>query len=115
MALDDTDSQNGGVWVLPGSHKKGIYPHTNDGDGHLIGYEGPEKGVNVPMKRGDVLIFSSLVLHSTGPNHTDRKRRAYVLQYCDSTTVRKGDDENSAFRIMPMVYQNGTPVEITLN
>jgi len=115
VALDDTDSENGGVWILPGSHKKGIFPHTDDGEGHLVGYEGPEKGQCVPIKRGEVLIFSSLVLHSTGPNHTDRKRRAYVLQYCDASTVRIGDDEDSAFRVMPMVFQNGAPIELIVN
>ncbi len=112
VALDDTDAENGGVWALPGSHKQGIFPHTDDGEGHLVGYQGTEKGECVALKKVDVLVFSALILHSTGPNHTDRKRRAYVLQYCDSVTIRKGDSAEDYLRKMPMVFQDGKPVEV---
>jgi hypothetical protein len=29
-----------------------------------------------------VLLFSSLIMHRSGPNITDRPRRAWIIQYC---------------------------------
>ena len=34
------------------------------------------------MKRGSVLVFSSLIMHRSGPNVTDRHRRAWIIQFC---------------------------------
>ena len=41
-------------------------------------------GISVSVKRGDVLVFSSLIMHRSGPNTTDRNRRAWIIQYCPS-------------------------------
>ena len=48
-----------------------------------VGHDGPDvDGVPVPVGRGSVLVFSSLLMHRSGPNSTDRPRRAWILQYC---------------------------------
>ena len=38
--------------------------------------------VPVEARVGDVICFSSLTPHRTGPNVTDEVRKAYILQYC---------------------------------
>jgi phytanoyl-CoA hydroxylase len=82
LALDDADEDNGCIWVRPGSHLGGTAPH-HDGSGPFrVGYDGDDPGVAVPIRRGSVLVFSSLVMHRSGPNVTDRPRRAWILQYC---------------------------------
>ena len=82
LALDDADEQNGCIWVLPGSHLQGTLDH-HDGSGPFrVGYDGGDDGVPVPIRRGSVLVFSSLIMHRSGPNVTDRPRRAWILQYC---------------------------------
>jgi phytanoyl-CoA hydroxylase len=43
---------------------------------------------------GDVVVFSSLTPHRTGPNTTDEVRKAYILQYAPdgARVVAEGDD-----------------------
>jgi ectoine hydroxylase-related dioxygenase (phytanoyl-CoA dioxygenase family) len=83
LALDDADEGNGCLAVLPGSHRAGTQRHHDGGSGPFrVGYDGDEAGVAVPVRRGSVLVFSSLLMHRSGPNTTDRPRRAWILQYC---------------------------------
>lgn len=85
LALDDAELDNGCLWVIPGSHQRGTVPHHNDeaGGPFRIGHAGPESdGSPVPVARGSVLAFSSLLMHRSGPNHTDRRRLAWIIQYC---------------------------------
>lgn len=88
LALDDADESNGCLWVLDGSHLRGRQRHANGGTGPFrVGYDGDDTGRPVPVRRGDVLVFSSLLLHRSGPNTTDRPRRAWILQYCVASAV----------------------------
>lgn len=85
VALDDVDQDNGCIWVVPGSHRSGTAEHGNEGAESpfrvAAGNVG-EGAVPVPMSAGDVLLFSSLVMHRSGPNTTDQPRRAWIIQYC---------------------------------
>ena len=84
LALDDADERNGCLWVIPGSHHDGTHRHVNDGASPFrVGYGGPATdGVPVPVAKGSVLVFSSLLMHRSGPNTTDRFRRAWIIQFC---------------------------------
>ena len=82
LALDDADLDNGCIWVIPGSHTNGTVPHHAGSGPFRVGHDGDEEGVPVPVKRGDVLVFSSLIMHRSGPNTTDRPRRAWIIQFC---------------------------------
>jgi hypothetical protein len=85
LALDDADESNGCLCVLPGSHRSGTMRHHGGGDSPFrVGYDGDERGVVVPVSKGGVLAFSSLLLHRSGPNTTDRARRAWIIQFCPS-------------------------------
>lgn len=82
LALDDATLDNGCIWVIPGSHKQGTVPHHAGSGPFRVGHDGDEDGVPVPVSRGDVLVFSSLIMHRSGPNTTDRHRRAWIIQFC---------------------------------
>jgi ectoine hydroxylase-related dioxygenase (phytanoyl-CoA dioxygenase family) len=86
LALDDADLDNGCLWVIPGSHRHGTVRHRN-GDGPFrVGHDGdPAEGVPVPVPRGSVLVFSSLLMHRSGPNTTERQRRAWIIQFCGAS------------------------------
>jgi ectoine hydroxylase-related dioxygenase (phytanoyl-CoA dioxygenase family) len=43
--------------------------------------------VAVPARAGDVVVFSSLTPHRTGPNLTAETRRSYILQYAPDGVV----------------------------
>jgi len=83
VALDDADESNGCLWLMPGSHRSGTRRHYDGGSGPFrVGYDGDEQGVAAPVAKGSVLVFSSLLLHRSGPNSTERSRRAWIIQYC---------------------------------
>lgn len=80
IALSDSHPENGGLWLSPGSHKKGIRPHAWVGK-HKV-YQGEIKGeLPIYARAGDAIIFSSLLLHRTKPNTTNVMRYAYVVEY----------------------------------
>jgi ectoine hydroxylase-related dioxygenase (phytanoyl-CoA dioxygenase family) len=86
LALDDADLDNGCLWVIPGSHHGGTVRHHNGGGPFRVGHDGTaEDGVPVPVPRGSVLVFSSLLMHRSGPNTTDRQRRAWIIQFCGAS------------------------------
>lgn len=83
LALDDADVDNGCLWVIPGSHRRGTVRHRNGAGPFRVGHDGAASdGVPVPVERGSVLVFSSLLMHRSGPNTTDRPRRAWIIQFC---------------------------------
>lgn len=82
--LDDVGEENGTVYLLP-KRESGIDgpvthrydPVSND----WVGYDGPMRGVPIVARAGTVAVFSSLTMHSSGANRTDRLRRVYLAQY----------------------------------
>ncbi len=83
VALTDMSPENGGLRLLAGTHKSGILPHKLV-DNHLAWQGDDKKEIIIRAKRGDVLFFSSMLLHRTGPNHTQNNRVAYVLEFMSS-------------------------------
>ncbi len=91
IALDDTDEENGCLWVQPGSHRHGLVPHRSAGDLRGAAVEGD--GRPVPMRRGDALMFGGRLLHRSLPNRSAAPRLALYLRYCtpDVVMVNQGD------------------------
>lgn len=84
IALTDMNPENGGLRLLPGTHRNGIEPHRLI-ENHLSWEENIKKEeVAVRIQRGDIALFSSMLLHRSGPNLTDKNRAAYVLEYMSS-------------------------------
>jgi phytanoyl-CoA hydroxylase len=80
IALTDADEDNGCPWVVPGLHRYGTLAHRATDVG-LVCLEDPPDAVPVPVRRGGIVVFSSLTPHCTGPNLTDHVRKAYIVQY----------------------------------
>lgn len=83
-AMDDVSVESGAVNVLPFS-KAGVReraPHRRDPEtNELIGYFGSEPGVPIVGPAGCMGVYTSVNFHRSGPNMTDRMRRAYLIQY----------------------------------
>ena len=93
--LDDATVENGTVRLLPFStvpqSREAILPHAKQaGSNDLVGWTGDEDGVVVEAKAGDVVAFSSRLLHATGSNRTSRMRRVYLAQYSAEAIVNPG-------------------------
>ena len=57
----------------------------------------PKDTVAVPARVGDIVVFSSLTPHRTGPNLTGDTRKSYILQYApDEATVHRHDGSKVA-------------------
>lgn len=94
LHLDDTTPANGGLAVYPGSHKLGpLKDHgVTDGKGEAYHYVDPErfplsKAESVCAKKGEIVIFSYLLLHGSYLNLSTNSRRMFLMQ------VRAADDE----------------------
>ena len=79
--LVDVDVENGCPWVAPGMHKLGTLEHWRTDTGLRCLDEAPQ-AQPAEARRGDVIVFSSLTPHRTGPNlRAGTVRKAYILQY----------------------------------
>ena len=104
IALDDTDAANGAMSVAVGSHLTGERlpvafgtgtPYHRDRRPATVGLiEDPvELGLEtavIELKAGEASFHSSLVWHGSGPNTSDRPRRAVVIRYVGDGTIWLG-------------------------
>jgi len=79
VALTDATVENGCPLVVPGLHRRGTLAHELTDTGWQC-LADPPGVVPVPARSGDVVVFSSLTPHSTGPNLTDGVRKSYIVQ-----------------------------------
>ena len=100
LALDSSDRDNGGLEGIPGSHAQGHREYAWEGAHAVIPEPDIDSRGSVPLDAGagELLIFSSLLVHQTLGNRTrDRHRRSWVIQYC------RGDQHNE---VTGEIYDN---------
>lgn len=109
-AIGRTFVENGCIWVIPGSHKRGLLRHArNETDQSWDAVMENETGaIPVEMAPGQVAIFSSLMLHKSGPNVSSEIRRGYVPQYHIPGISEK--DTGKLFGDQYPVLRGGQPV-----
>jgi hypothetical protein len=81
IALTETSKANGALMLAPGSHKRGLLPHKFAGEGQMEVQAEIGDTVCIDATAGDVILFSSLMLHCTGRNEADSARVAYVAEF----------------------------------
>ena len=79
IALTDAGPDDGGLWLAPGSHRRPRGHHWTGG--HVEVDEPPGEEVPLEARRGDLVLFSSRLLHRTTPNRADAERWVYVIEY----------------------------------
>ena len=93
-ALDDADTENGCLWIIPSSHKSGQldigYEVTVEWKNQLneidMNVDGSES-IPVPLKAGESIIFHCLMFHKSEPNQSKRNRRFLFMRYADADAV----------------------------
>ncbi len=108
--LDDVSEENGTVYMLPYDRAgtRDITPHTKlEEDFDLVGYRGDDPGDAVIAPAGSIALFSSHVLHRSGPNTTPKQRRIYLPQY-SSAPLLKADGK--PYYIAEPFLRNGEKV-----
>ncbi|KAL0812184.1 hypothetical protein ABMA28_009561 [Loxostege sticticalis] len=85
--LDDAYPENGCLYVYPGSHKLGPQEDVGKLEGNFHYVDNKkfplEKAVPVRAERGDVVIFSYLLIHGSPQNTSNNPRRMYLAQFFD--------------------------------
>lgn len=93
VPLVDVDETNGCPWIAPGLHLLGTLEHWTTPIG-LKCLEDVANAVPVPARAGDVVVFSSLAPHRTGPNlRADTVRKTYILQYAPDGAMALRDGQ----------------------
>lgn len=94
IALDDSDTENGCLLVIPGSHQIGLLNHR-DARGTFVGkitdpddMFHPERAVPVELKAGDLSIHHVMAVHGSMRNNSTRSRRLFICQYAASDAIQ---------------------------
>ncbi len=94
LAIDDADEENGCLWVIPGTHRRGVVAHEDDpnAEGIFLGNKLPKitaemerQAMPVEVPKGSVIFFNNALLHRSTPNRSVRYRRAYIVHYMKAT------------------------------
>ncbi len=95
VAIDQGNERNGGLELYPGLHHHHLRPSETPSDifnpnAGLVPKEmlGDVQSELVSVQPGDLILFSSLAPHCSGPNRSDQKRRTLFLSY---NAARFGD------------------------
>lgn len=88
IAIDDADAENGGMMVVPGSHRMDVVcpEHTHEPDRFFTTEHVPvPQGMRTEqciLRAGDVLFFNGSLIHGSYPNTSkDRFRRSLICHY----------------------------------
>jgi phytanoyl-CoA hydroxylase len=94
MALDDATLENGCMRIIPGSHTAGTMEHRQIDDFQVDESQlDLSNEISVPLEAGGCLVFHSLLLHATSPNHSDSPRRAMITSYMSATSRFTGSGQ----------------------
>jgi len=106
LAVDDVDAGNGGMKVVPGSHREEVAcPQKADAavsftTDYVPVPEGME-AVHCDMRAGDVLFFNGSLIHGSTPNTSvDRFRRSLIAHY-----VPRFSQELSPWYKSPLTFE----------
>jgi ectoine hydroxylase-related dioxygenase (phytanoyl-CoA dioxygenase family) len=94
IAIDSSTPENGGLQVVPGTHKLGILcPEKADaGDSFTNELVQPGAGIKpLPLRLapGDALFFNGSLIHGSFPNRSAKEwRRAFICHYIPGTTSK---------------------------
>ncbi len=112
-AIDAATTDNGCLYVSPGSHRRDIFcpdKTKNEtwlayGDSHINPFPRDLKPVPVEVPRGSTLFFGGNLVHGSGPNRTlDRSRRTFIGHYIDEVSEAVGQHYH------PVLDMNGQVV-----
>ncbi len=110
-AISRTFVGNGCIWIIPGSHQRGLIKHAWDekDSAKKPALENEDGAIPVEMKAGQVAIFTSLLLHKSGANTSNEIRRGYVPQYHhpDAINAQSGKRWGDLYPVL----REGKPVQ----
>lgn len=115
-AIDDSDSENGCMRIIPGTHRLGFLKHMKSEDS---GYEwiavSPDDerlAVDCILKSGEISIHHGLVTHCSRLNPSTRRRCGLTISYiptwvkpAPSKEVYRGDPSKYSWQNRPILVR----------
>jgi len=102
LAIDDTDTDNAAMQVIPGSHQGHEDLETiPSGDNQslsrrvAVAPELEDKAISLAMPAGSLSIHDSYILHGSNANASGRRRAGYTIRYCSTDTTWVDTDQHS--------------------
>ncbi|MBT3270583.1 phytanoyl-CoA dioxygenase family protein [Candidatus Poribacteria bacterium] len=89
-AIDDADTENGCMQVIPGSHLDGVLDHgVSDADGNLLSINqevrvSPEdvaRATDFVLPAGHMSLHHGQLVHGSLPNQSSRRRAGLTIRY----------------------------------
>ncbi len=87
LAIDDVDEENSAMRFMPRSHNKGFLKTRtpeNPSVLHLetVGVDAMGKPVSNNLRAGQISMHADMLLHSSLPNLSERRRAGLTIRYC---------------------------------
>jgi phytanoyl-CoA hydroxylase len=81
--LDEADTGNGCLQVIPGRHSVRLMNHSSDGlfQGRVTEPVDESKAIALEGKAGTVIFMNGMTPHASVTNHSQRPRRTLILSY----------------------------------
>jgi len=97
IALDEAVPENGCMYIIPGSHRRGPVVHFQRRDWQICDTDvAVHEAIAVPLQPGGCLLFHSLLHHGTPPSQSGRRRRALQYHYRPAGVTQISQEERLA-------------------
>lgn len=104
LALEDVDETMGCMEFAPGRERETLFAHhifsgAPDDDGRLLAIDCPARDLDIaravkcPLPAGSATVHAYTTPHYTGPNRSDRGRRAYIFSFADPVKLARARAE----------------------
>lgn len=100
LAIDPHTPESGAMRFIPGSHRRGTLPldtstevlGTAMADTALLAAGlSPEDAIDVVLAPGDLALWSPYLVHGSGANRADHRRRLYINGYVRAADCDRGE------------------------
>lgn len=100
LAIDPHTPESGAMRFIPGSHRRGTLPldtttevlGTAMADTALLAAGlSPEDAIDVILAPGDLALWSPYLVHGSGANRADHRRRLYINGYVRAQDCDRGE------------------------
>lgn len=98
IPLQEANTSNGCLWVVPESNHAGLQPHERKDYGQCrLSFDESEvdvsKAIPVEIQAGSVVLFSAMTWHHSKGNSTDTMRRAFIISYQEASAEGGRSDQ----------------------